>query len=194
MGTVLALGHQLPFARRDSRNGSSRPSRTYPQAVRPLPLRDRSTAQPPPSLARRDLAIPGLHSKSPLSGSPIFTGRWALAAMPSPRLGCLTVTTPQPVTIPPAKSQPRAQAKEARLPAAPLRASVLWPRSRVLIEIDQHADYVVRRGRGILRMCNWSLASPARLLLEIEIEIGIWLTLAVNRSSKNAARCGGEPD
>jgi hypothetical protein len=40
-----------------------------------------------------------------------------------------------------------------------------------------------------LTMCNWSLASPARLLFVIEFDV--WLTRTVNRSSQKCDRCGG---
>jgi hypothetical protein len=87
-----------------------------------------------------------------------------LTARPSLPIGCLTVTRPQPVPRRPAISQPRARVKKARPSAAPLRASVLWRRRRLLIEINRDVCCAVRRDRGILRMCKWSLASPARLL------------------------------
>jgi hypothetical protein len=45
-----------------------------------------------------------------------------------------------------------------------------------------------------LKMCHWSLASPARLLLESEIEIGRWLINAVNRSSQKWAAVGASRD
>ena len=76
------------------------------------------------------------------------------------------------------------------LTAAPLGASVLWPRPWILIAIDWCADDAVRETLGL---CNWSLGSPARLLFEIEIEIGAWLTPSVNRSSQVVPAMGASP-
>jgi hypothetical protein len=98
-----------------------RAGRRYPQPAKPLgSRRDRSTVPPPPVLARRDPAIPGLHSRSPPSGPPVFTGKWATCRQALARNRFpFTVTTPQPVTRRPARSQPRARARKTR-PAAAL--------------------------------------------------------------------------
>jgi HMGL-like len=98
-----------------------RAGRRYPQPAKPLGLRrDRSTVLPPPVLARRDPAIPGLHSRSPPSGPPVFTGKWAPCRQARARNRFpFTVTTPRPVTRRPARSQPRARARKTR-PAAAL--------------------------------------------------------------------------
>jgi hypothetical protein len=117
------------------------------------------------------------HSKASFQIATIGSSRlhWKVGLLPlGPRsqLGCLTETRPQPVPRRPARSQPRARVRKARPPAAPLRASVLRPRPRVLIEIDRDGGYVVRRGRGILRMCKCPLASPLGSCLRSSLTYG----------------------
>jgi hypothetical protein len=182
MGPVLAFGYQFPFPR-------SRNSREPVESV--SNLQDRSPCagigQLPSHLPRLLGAIQPFQAfirdrRHRVLPSSLESG--PLAARPPLAIGLLTVATPQSVTRPPSRSQPRARATKTGSTPAPVRASVLWPRPWVLIEIDQYDGYAVQRGGGILGLDNWSLASPARLLFEIEIEIDIGLTPAVNRSSQ----------